>query len=360
MRSLPSALASRAVGKSLTASGLAFALIASAAHATYPGRNGVLSVSYGFGCPGTRVATLKPDGGRLRMLTPSTCREVGRVGRASWSPDGRRMIFAYQLPLGVASNLEWTRFATMGADGSQRRDVPLPPATGLSVRGFEGQAAFAREDPTFTSDGRHVLYSRMLWEPPQFPGDSWSYPLEIWSAALDGSRDHRLGAGGLARMSPDGRRIAYVRRGTADDDPGEVWLMSARTGRPIRRLLARGARSIDWSPDGTRVLLTSSRGSVFEPADLYVVRVSGAPLRRLTSTPRTSESDAVWSPDGRRLAVVREIRRPAGDCCEYITQAIWMMRPDGTAQRRLRGPWTRHDEDGQGYVQISWQPLPAR
>jgi hypothetical protein len=68
----------------------------------------------------------------------------------------------------------------------------------------------------------------------------------------------------------------------------------------------------------------------------------------------------VWSPDGRRVAVVREVRRPLGDCCESISQSIWTMRPDGTSQERIRPPWEGNDEDGKGAVQISWQPLRRR
>ena len=292
------------------------------------------------------------------MLTPSTCRSWRHVRRASWSPDGRRMIFEYELPAEVSSNLEWSRFATMTADGSRRQDIPLPPAPPLTVPGLGDQAEFGREDPSFTSDGRHILYSRTLWEPPQYSGDSWSYPAEIWSAPLDGSPDHRLGAGRLARMSADGRRIAYARPRTADAYSGDVWLMSARTGRPIRRLWRGIAASIDWSPGATHVVLTGYRRGYQQLADVYVVRANGTQLRRLTSTPKTAETDAVWSPDGRRLAIVQEFRRPDGDCCEFITESIWTMRPDGSARRHLRGPWRRHSEESSGPVRISWQPLP--
>jgi dipeptidyl aminopeptidase/acylaminoacyl peptidase len=136
--------------------------------------------------------------------------------------------------------------------------------------------------------------------------------------------------------------------------------MSARTGKPIRQLWPGAARSIDWSPDGRRIVFTATRDERSRRADVYVVRADGTGLRRLTSTRHTSEEDVVWSPDGLRLALVREIRRPDGECCESIAQSIWTMRPDGTAQRRLRRPWRGHDEDGKGPVQISWQPLPPR
>ena len=146
-------------------------------------------------------------------------------------------------------------------------------------------------------------------------------------------------------MSPDGRRIAYAR-------PNGTWLMNAHTGRPIRRLWRRTAWSIDWAPDGRRLVLTApGRGDLNNWADAYVVRADGTDLRRLISTPKVSEVSAVWSPDGRRIAFVRRVTRRS-----KIVQAIWTMRSNGTGQRRIRGPWTQHDEEGHGQPRISWQP----
>ena len=164
--------------------------------------------------------------------------------------------------------------------------------------------------------------------------------------------------GGSRECPPTDAEIAYARPRTADAYSGDVWLMSARTGRPIRRLWRGIAASIDWSPGGTHVVLTGYRRGYQQLADVYVVRANGTQLRRLTSTPKTAETDAVWSPDGRRLAIVQEFRRPDGDCCEFITESIWTMRPDGSARRHLRGPWRRHSEESSGPVRISWQPLP--
>jgi Tol biopolymer transport system component len=179
---------------------------ASVAEASLPGRNGLLSVSYGFKCPGARIATLDPGSGRLRMLTPAGCAEGRRIGRASWSPDGRRLTFEYELPVGIASNAEWSRFAVMNADGSARRDIALAPAPLTAPGPSMGEvASFRRSDPSFTPDGKRVIYTRWLWRPPV-------YPTELWTAGLDGTDDRRIAAGGgfPARISPDGGRIAYV------------------------------------------------------------------------------------------------------------------------------------------------------
>jgi dipeptidyl aminopeptidase/acylaminoacyl peptidase len=138
--------------------------------------------------------------------------------------------------------------------------------------------------------------------------------------------------------------------------------MHARTGRPIRRLWRGTAQSIDWAPNGKRVVLT---GMVRKPAyeghaDVYVVRADGTRPRRLISTPKASETDAVWSPDGRRIAFVRQVTTYATDEYSQYAEGIWTMRPDGTARRQMREPWTGDDADGLSPPQISWQPRPRR
>lgn len=325
------------------------------AQSAFPGRNGVLSVSYVFDCVG-RIATLEPDGSPLRMLTPRTCAPPaamfpGTLGRASWSPDGRRLIFDYMTPF--MPNTDPIRFAVMNADGSARRDVPLAPATVTPQ-----MSSFQRWDPTFTADGERFLYTRSV-----LPGPSL-YLSEIWSARLDGSDDRRLGAGQLPRMSPDGRRIAFEQSPRMSHDgtvvrASGISVISARTGTPILRLWRGSVRSIDWSPDGKRLVFTGSSGD-FSSADVYVVRADGTGLRRLTSTAKAHETDAVWSPDGRRIAFVRESTRRVIIRGIQIVQAIWTLRPDGTAERRIREPWIRYPEDGKGEVRISWQPLARR
>ena len=272
-------------------------------------------------------------------------------------------MFQYELPRDIASNAESSRLAFMDADGSKPYDVPLAPAPTVTEPRYPEilLASFTRSEPSFTPDGKRLIYMRSSRRPS--PSE------EIWSAALDGSDDRLIGTGYAPRLSPDGRRIAYLQPWRVADDglpvPQATWLMSARTGEPIRQLWPGPARSIDWSPNGRRIAFTvAPRGTdgnvYFRPADIYVMRADGTGLRRLTSTPRTSEVDVVWSPDGRRLAVVREIRRPAGDG-ESITQSIWTMRPDGTGEGRISGPWRGHDESATGrQMTLSWQPLPSR
>jgi TolB protein len=280
------------------------------------------------------------------MITPRVCSFINRgPWLASWSADGRRLIFEYLLADPVDDP---KRFAIINADGSGRRDIPLAPPPRTIIGGL----AFVREDPTFTPDGQRVVYTRS-WT--GMPGRS-----EIWMATIDGGEDRRIGSGYNARISPEGRRIAYVRSRRADGVSGSTWLMSARTGKPTRRLWPGPAWSIDWSPDGTHIVFTANPRNSTDPFDVYVIRRNGTGLRRLTATAGIFETEAVWSPDGQRLAMVRQVQRPLPEDDWALAQSIWTMRADGTAQRRIRGPWRHRESEDRGSIRIAWQPLRRR
>lgn len=117
-----------------------------------------------------------------------------------------------------------------------------------------------------------------------------------------------------------------IRKGAGDEAVFELWLEDAGSGakrllvstpgllipaeeKPVRvapgaeRERPNGRRYVAlegyrWSPDGQALLLTGDR-------DLWVYRVAGAKLERLTHTPQEEEVPT-FSPDGRRVAFVRQ------------------------------------------------------
>ncbi|MHC4446413.1 MAG: prolyl oligopeptidase family serine peptidase [Planctomycetota bacterium] len=61
------------------------------------------------------------------------------------------------------------------------------------------------------------------------------------------------------RLSPDGRKIAFVRGAREPDDRGQVWVMSLEGGEALQITdLEHGAWAPRWSPDGNRLLVSSS------------------------------------------------------------------------------------------------------
>ena len=103
---------------------------------------------------------------------------------------------------------------------------------------------------------------------------------------------------------------------TSDSLAG-IWVLHPETGE--KRRVTPVGRSPDWSPDGTKLVLSTSQ--------IYSVNADGSDLRRLTSAGRNFFP--AWSHDGEWLAFDSNYTLPV--------DAIWIMRPDGS-ERQVIGP----------------------
>ena len=107
------------------------------------------------------------------------------------------------------------------------------------------------------------------------------------------------------RISPDGRRIAYVRRSgdiMTDRMRSSIWLIDTASGEQAPLIAGPGNHlSPRWSPDGTRLayMSTAEGGG----AQLYVRWLDSGESVRITGLP-SAPSSIAWSPDGRQLAYV--------------------------------------------------------
>jgi len=98
---------------------------------------------------------------------------------------------------------------------------------------------------------------------------------------------------------------------SADDEEGvsQIFTMNA-DGSDLRRLTDEDRRSVSpsWSPDGSRIAFTTTRGVVHEDA-LWVMEADGDNQRPLVLNPKTGRAmfgrDPAWSPDGTKLAFDR-------------------------------------------------------
>ncbi|MGB3472435.1 MAG: S9 family peptidase [Erythrobacter sp.] len=104
------------------------------------------------------------------------------------------------------------------------------------------------------------------------------------------------------QISPDGSRIAYVRRQNdimADRALSSIWMIDTGTGEETPFAAGEGGPfSPRWSPDGSRVAYVSSEGG---SAQLWVKWLDGGEAVRLTGLPN-SPSSIAWSPDGTTIA----------------------------------------------------------
>jgi dipeptidyl aminopeptidase/acylaminoacyl peptidase len=106
------------------------------------------------------------------------------------------------------------------------------------------------------------------------------------------------------QISPDGKRIVYVRRSgdvMTDRMQSSLWMIDVASGTQAP-FAAQGATP-RWSPDGTRVAYSAGDG---DGSQLFVRWVATGASARVTALPG-DPSALAWSPDGTRLAFTANV-----------------------------------------------------
>ena len=110
------------------------------------------------------------------------------------------------------------------------------------------------------------------------------------------------------QISPDGKRIAYVRKSNdimSDRARATIWLIDVATGAQSPLIAGPGShRSPRWSADGTRLAYVS--GEDGKPPQLYVRWMATHATARVTGLP-DSPGAIAWSRDGRFLAYTMRV-----------------------------------------------------
>jgi dipeptidyl aminopeptidase/acylaminoacyl peptidase len=113
-------------------------------------------------------------------------------------------------------------------------------------------------------------------------------------------------------ISPEGKRIAWVEtlvgKDGAPDGNTAIYVADREPSGAPRRLtaaalnVARAEGSLDWSPDSQQIAFLSDAAKPGQ-LQLYVVRASGGPARKLT-TAKGLLAMPRWSPDGKTIALL--------------------------------------------------------
>ena len=201
------------------------------------------------------------------------------------------------------------------ADGSDIRRISREPE-----QGYHDTA------PEWSPDGTKIAFQRKIL---------WAGPASIWVMDGDGRNAVQLTDTPLRddtgpTWSGDGTEIAYLSWG---DDGGRIMLMNADGTNP-RYLATPSGWSPDISPDGTKVLFVSYELGDWDPycrveelynCAIYVVNTDGSGLTQiepeLGNYPR-------WSPDGSKIAFVKNIRM--GSEGEIDLSTLYVMNADGS------------------------------
>jgi TolB protein len=215
-----------------------------------------------------------------------------------WSPDGERFAF-------ISHQDGNPEIYVMMADGSNPTRI-----TFNSVEDYLGQ---------WSPDGEWLVF--YAWGAGAGPGLWLRNPRGVNLIHLTEGQDTE------PAWSPDGQRIAFVRREGGNPDiyiaekPGSGNWQDAVKETRLTEVTAADISPV-WSPDSKSLAFVSYRGG---NAEIYTMRADGSKQERLTNN-GADDVSPVWSPDGKHIAFVSYL---------YDEGEIYVMEADGSRQRRL-------------------------
>ena len=266
------------------------------AHAAFPGSNGRIVFAKDVPCAGNPerpncewdLFTMNPDGSDVRPVTHDvrTFDEPQKTDfYPAWSPDGKKIAFISNR----ANPQESFEIFVVNADG-----------TGLTQLTHNTSAV--NWPPAWSPDGTELVFFRHPYT--RGPGCNVCFlPPSIHKMKADGSGVVRIAAPpetGTVFMdwSPDGTKIVLAAR--------NIWTMRP-DGSGLTKISGESGnhQHPDWSPNGAQIVAPTSNQNP-DPmglpcCDIALYNANGSNLRRLTNTPELDESLPAWSPDGTKI-----------------------------------------------------------
>ena len=212
-------------------------------------------------------------------------------------------VLAAPFPTELVASEDGSRVAWVFNEGGSRNVwvAEAPAWQGRPLTTYSGDDGQELTGLGFTPDGQRVLFMRggapnRQGDVPNPTSDPGGADRAVWMVPVAGGEPRRLAGGVSLAVSPRGDVAAFARDGSIytiplGGEPEETELLDVR----------RGAGSLRWSPDASRLAFVSSRG------DHAFVGVYDLEAETLVWLDPSVDRDGspVWSPDGTRVAFIR-------------------------------------------------------
>jgi Tol biopolymer transport system component len=308
----------------LLACGAALVMSIRPAEASFPGKNGLLVFSAPDADGGHEIFTSKLDGSSLKQRTNAE----GFSAEPKWSPDGTKIAFTSNRD---GNNEIYVKDLTTGKT-LQLTDTVQPPGT----------RALSIDSPVWSPNGAKIAYNRFI-SYDDLEG-TWCRDVFVMNADGSNAKDLRGGCGFeyVEAWSPDGTKIAITSAFSEYPHPRDIWVIKP-DGSEARNLTNTpwqfDEREVDWKPNGRKITYTREPDESldFQNRDVWKMNPDGSDKDRLTfSVP--DEHVPLWSPDGRKIIYTS-------------SEGVMMMNVDGTNKTNVPGLASTVDAD--------WQPIPT-
>ena len=234
--------------------------------------------------------------GQERELAPGS---IGAISAPKFSPDS-----------------QWIYFTLQTATGADARRVAIAGGAvePVAVPALRGKLNTVTAVQFASGGGAIAVYGETDNRPATFLLDrNWANPRLLPPNVT------------LGVLAPDGKRaVRTVRTRVA---PVYRMLAFPGTAKPTAEKVLDSPRAEDspqWSPDGTRMVVSSWRTG---PSELWLWDAKMSNGRAVFDQPSSITGSPAWSPDGQWIAFDSRVGSARGD--------IWVMRATGDEARRL-------------------------
>jgi Tol biopolymer transport system component len=238
---------------------------------------------------------------------------------------------------------------TMNPDGSGVTQVTHNPLMGATRFGsYDAPDEF----PAWSPDGKRIAFARYGSAPADFDIHS-----DIYVANADGTGVTQLTTAGYVESeptwSPDGEHIAFISFITEPSGFSKYVLYIVNADGSDQHPVAESRvylTSPDWSPKGDLIaVVAAGDGSASGNTEIHTVRPDGTGEVPVTDAvpdaPPAYIVDPSWSPDASRLAFGRADYVPDSPCCRYETDVATIGANGNGLTNLTPNTFDREDEE---------------